>query len=171
MKHMFVIAKGVACLAVLVCLSAVAAAQKADFSGVWVLDQNRSEGLPPSMKQTMTVTQSGDKIDVEYMISSEQGELTIKSSYTLDGKESEVTLPGPMRDITAKGKQTAQWSDDGHGFESQDEGTFDTPYGPATIRTTRKWQLSYEGKTLTVLISREGLMPQKSKRIFVRKES
>ena len=33
------------------------AAAKADLSGVWTLDAGKSEGLPPGMMQTMTVTQ------------------------------------------------------------------------------------------------------------------
>jgi hypothetical protein len=154
--------------AFLFCFSTMANAQTADFTGDWSLDPSRSEGLPPGMQQTMKIAQSGDTIEVETRLKSEQGEQTLKSSYVLNGKEIDVTLPGPMPGITAQGKQTAKRSTDGKGFESTDQGTFDTPYGPATIKTTRKWLLSDDRSTLTVFLSREGPMTMKSKRVFVR---
>jgi hypothetical protein len=150
-------------------VSADTVTQKPDFSGTWALDNSRSEGLPPGMEQTLKVVQSGDRIDVETKIVSDQGEQTISSSYTLDGKDAEVTLPGPMPGTTAKGKQTAKWSADGSGFDSEDVGTFDTPYGPATIKTKRIWRLSADGKTLTIELTREGPISVKSKRVFVKK--
>ena len=154
--------------AFLFCVGTMANAQTPNVSGDWLLDPNRSEGLPPGMQQTMKVSQSGDTVEVETRIKSEQGEQTLKSSYVLNGKEMDVTLPGPMPGSTAPGKQTAKWSTDGKAFESIDQGTFDTPYGPATIKTTRKWLLSEDRSTLTVFLSREGPMTMKSKRVFVR---
>jgi hypothetical protein len=50
-----------AAASLLMCVGA-AAAQKADFSGIWTLDKSRSEGLPPGMDQTMTVRQAGDRV-------------------------------------------------------------------------------------------------------------
>lgn len=161
----------VACFVLALSVGAVAVAQKPDFSGVWTLDKSRSEGIPPSLEQTVKIAQSGDRGEVETKSVSEQGEQTINSSYTLDGKEAEVTLPGPMPGITAKGKQTAKWSADGSGFESEDVGTFDTPYGPATIKTKRVWRLSADSKTLTIELTREGPISMKSKRVFVKKVS
>lgn len=152
-------------------IGAGALTQKPDFTGTWVLDKSKSEGIPPGLEQTVKVVQSGDKIDVETKSVSDQGEQTINSSYTLDGKEAEVTLPGPMPGSTAKGKQTAKWSADGNVFESEDVGTFDTPYGPATIKTKRTWRLSADGKTLTIELTREGPISMKSKRVFVKKGS
>jgi hypothetical protein len=41
-------------------------AAQADFTGTWVLDASRSEGLPEGMGQsTMTVRQSGDRIEID----------------------------------------------------------------------------------------------------------
>jgi hypothetical protein len=161
----------VVCFVLTLNVSTGMAMQKPDFSGTWTLDKSRSEGIPPSLEQTVKVVQSGDRIDVETKSVSDQGEQTINSSYTLDGKEAEVTLPGPMPGLTAKGKQTAKWSTDGNGFESEDVGTFDTPYGPATIKTKRAWRLSADGKTLTIELTREGPISMKSKRVFVKKVS
>jgi hypothetical protein len=46
-------------------LCITAAAAKADFSGTWILDKSKSEGLPPGMDQTMTVVHTGDKLSLE----------------------------------------------------------------------------------------------------------
>lgn len=40
------------------------AAQKPRFSGSWVMDQARSFGMPGNMQQSMTVTQTGDQIEL-----------------------------------------------------------------------------------------------------------
>lgn len=160
-----------ACFVFALGVSARTVTQKPDFTGKWVLDKSKSEGIQPGLEQTMKVVQSGDKIDVETKSVSDQGEQAINSSYTLDGKEAEVTLPGPMPGMTAKGRQTAKWSADGNLFESEDVGAFDTPYGPATIKTKRTWRLSADGQTLTVDLTREGPITMKSKRVFVKKES
>lgn len=161
----------VACCVFALGVNAGAIIQKPDFTGIWVLDKSKSEGIPPSLQQTVKVVQKGDKIDIETKSVSDQGEQTINSSYTLDGKDAEVTLLGPVPGMTAKGKQTAKWSADGNVFESEDVGTFDTPYGPATIKTKRKWRLSADGKTLTIELSREGPISMQSKRVFVKKVS
>lgn len=147
---------------------AIGSTQKQNFSGAWLLDKAKSEGLPPSVDQTVTIVQDGDKVEVATKTTSERGEQNSKSTYVLDGKVAEVTLSGPMPGSTAKGKQTAKWSADGNGFESIDEGTFETPNGPATIKTSRKFQLSPDGATLVVEISREGPITQKSKRVFAK---
>ena len=47
------------------CLTATLAAGKADFSGVWVMDRSKAEGIPPDMNQKMRVRQDGDRLDVE----------------------------------------------------------------------------------------------------------
>jgi hypothetical protein len=159
------------CLVFAIGLRATIAVQKPDFSGTWVLDKSKSDGLPPGMEQTLKIVQTGDKIDAETKIVSPQGEQTLNSSYILDGKEREVVLPGPMPGVTAKGKQTANWSADGTALGSEDVGTFDTPYGAVTIKTKRKWRLSVDGQTLTIELSREGPMSMQSKRVFVRKAS
>ena len=144
------------------------ATQKPNFSGAWLLDKAKSEGVPPSVDQTVTIAQDGDKVEVATRTTSERGEQNSKSTYVLDGKEAEVTLSGPMPGSTAKGKQTAKWSAEGKGFESTDEGTFETPNGPATIKTSRKFQLSPDGATLVIETSREGPITQKSKRVFTK---
>jgi len=142
--------------------------QKPNFSGVWMLDKAKSGGLPPGVDQTLTIVQDGDKVEVATKTISERGEQNSISSYMLNGKEVEAALSGPMPGSTVKGKQTSKWSADGKGFENTDKGTFETPNGPAIIKTSRKFQLSPDGATLVIEISREGPMPQKSKRVFAK---
>ena len=89
------------------CLAASAAAQgapaaKADFSGTWVLDASKSEGLPPGVEQTLVVTQQGDRVEAQNTTKGPQGEQVIKDAYVLDGQETDLALggrrPGPRRD-------------------------------------------------------------------------
>ena len=37
------------------CLTAALAVGKADFSGVWVMDKSKAEGIPPDMDQKMRI--------------------------------------------------------------------------------------------------------------------
>jgi hypothetical protein len=78
--------------AVLLLLSLLAmAAQTPNFTGSWAMDRARSFGMPGNMHQTMTVTQTGDQIDVETKLIQPDNERTMKDSYVLDGKEREFT--------------------------------------------------------------------------------
>lgn len=123
-----------------------------DFSGSWALDKTKSEGLQPGMNQEMTVTQTGDKISIETKIITDKGEQIVPDSYTLDGKEAEFT-PKLPNGVSGKGKRTAKWTTDG--IEVNDVSTFDTPDGTATVKMTRKWMLSADGKTLQIEIDVE----------------
>ena len=119
-----------------------------DLSGTWTLDKAKSEGLPPSMEQTMTVTQKDDKITVETKFTTDKGEQTSTDSYTIDGKETEYTPKVPNNVTNAKGKRTVKRTADG--FEVLETITGDTPTGAVTVTTTRKWSLSADGKTLKI---------------------
>lgn len=122
---------------------------KPDFSGTWVLDVNRSFSNPAGLQQTLTVVHTGDQIKVDAKIKTQQGgEQTVVETYTLDGKETEFTPPGNQPN--AKGKRKATWLPDGRGAVIDDVVTSDSPNGPVTRKTMRKWTLSPDGKTLTV---------------------
>lgn len=154
----------------LVALSLVvaAAAAKADFSGKWVMDKAKSEGVPPTMEQTMTVTQTGDKIELETRIVAPQGERVIKDTYTADGKETEFTPQGPQGAM-GKGKRTAKWSADGSALEVSETATLNGPNGPDEVSATRKWSLAADGKTLTIEMTFSGEQGvQKTRRVFVK---
>lgn len=154
----------------LVALSLVAAsaAAKADFSGKWAMDKTKSEGIPPNVEQVMTVTQTGDKIELETKITAPQGERTVKDSYTVDGKETDFSPQGPQGPI-GKGKRTAKWSADGATLEVNETATLNGPNGPDEVSATRKWTLAADGKTLTIELTFNGEQgTQKTKRVFVK---
>jgi hypothetical protein len=154
--------------AVLFVLQIAVAVAKPDFSGTWVMDVNRSFSNPPGLEQTMTVVHSGDQIKVDAKIKTQQGEQTINETYTLDGKETEFTPPGTQPN--AKGKRTAIWLPEGRGAVIDDLVTSDSPKGPVTRKTMRKWTLSADGKTLTVdyfFDDQRGSF--EAKRVFVKK--
>lgn len=165
------IAAGSVAVSVLIALSlAVAsAAMKADFSGKWTMDKAKSEGVPPGMEQTMTVTQTGDKIDLETKITGgPMGERVVKDSYTADGKETDFTPQGPQGAM-GKGKRTAKWTADGTGLEVSETATIDGPNGSEEVSATRKWTLAPDGKTLTIELTFRGSeVSQQSKRVFVK---
>jgi hypothetical protein len=68
------------------------AAAQSDFSGVWTLDAGKSANVPPGLIQTMTVTQKGDRVEVETKSKVGEGQERVgKDAYVLDGKETDFT--------------------------------------------------------------------------------
>lgn len=151
------------------CGLAAGASAKADFSGTWALDKARSEGLPPDMDQTLTIKQTGDRVDVEAKISGGRGEQTVNDSYVLDGKEQDFT-PALIGGGKGKGKRTSAWTADGDGFDAAEEATLEGPEGAETVKAKRRWRVSPDGKTLTIEMTFEGANgPVNSKRVFTKK--
>lgn len=156
---------------VLTCGLSVAGMAAPDFSGTWVMDRSRSIGLPPGMEQTMTVTQTGEHLELETRLITAQGERVIKDTYTLDGKEAEFVPQGPQGPA-GKGKRTAKWLPRGNGIVVSEETTVETPKGVVTSQLTRKWILSPDATTITIDMYYDGPNGSyETKRIFVRKTS
>lgn len=159
----------ISCTVAVLCLLPIALAlPKPDFSGTWVMDPNRSFSNPPGLEQTLMVAHTNDQIKVESKLKTQQGEQTINETYTLDGKETEFAPPGAQPG--AKGKRTASWLPGGRGAAIADVVTSDSPNGPVTRKTTRKWTLSSDGGTLTVdyyFDDQRGAY--EAKRVFVKK--
>lgn len=133
-----------ACLTASLFISiAVFAGEKANLSGTWKLDQDKSFSNGPGFDQTMTITHSGEKVKVDAKQKSPRGEITINEEYTIDGKEAEFTPPNPPN---AKGKRKATWLASGRGIFVEDE----VDDGKATRRIARKMSLSADGKVLTI---------------------
>lgn len=126
------------------------AAQKPSFSGSWVMDRARSFGMPGNMQQSMSVTHSGDQIELETKLIQPDNERTVKDSYILDGKEREFTpqVPpnAPANAPPPKGKRTANWLPNGKGIVVHEVTTSESPKGPVTSQLTRKWTLSNDGE-------------------------
>ncbi len=146
-------------------------AAKSDLSGVWTLDAGKSEGMPPGIMQTMTITQKGDRVEIETKTKvGESQERVGKDAYVLDGKEADFTQPGPGGGAK-KAKRTMKWTDDGNGFDVTEESVLNAPDGgEVTVRAKRRWRLSADGKTLTIEMEMENPRgASKSRRVFVKK--
>ncbi len=158
----------------LLAASVVFAAARPNFGGAWELDQSRSHSIPPDMKQTLTVTQDGDRVSVELKVVTPQGERVIKEAYTLDGKETEFAPPPPPnapKDAPApKGKRTAHWMANDKGFIIEDEIVNPAPQGdPETVLIARKWMQWPDGTLSIETITERGGNAFSSKRVFVKK--
>lgn len=154
----------------LLALMTVTAMAKTDFSGTWVLDTSKSDGLPPGFSQTMTIKQSNDRLEVNIKTTVNGNDEEAKDTYLLDGKETDFTplLGGRMK--ASNGKRASKWSDDGKSITSIEKSTIEGPNGTTELKATRHWELSADGKTLTVEMTMG--MPngeRKLKRVYIKK--
>lgn len=160
---------GILCL-LLLC-SVTASAQKLDFSGSWTMDRARSFGMPGNMNQTMSVTQSGDEIQVETKLIQPNNERTVKDTYVLDGKERDFTPPvppnAPANAPPPKGKRTAYWMSGNKGILIDDVTTTETPNGPTVTKVTRKWTLSNGELVIDMYVDNPNVSYE-AKRVFKR---
>lgn len=133
-----------ACIAFLLSVAVSGSAgEKANLSGTWKLDQDRSFSNGPGFDQTMTIAHSGEKVKLDAKQKTPRGEVTINEEYTLDGQEAEFTPPNPPN---AKGKRKASWLANGRGILVEDE----IVDGQTTRRIARKMTLAPDGKVLTI---------------------
>jgi hypothetical protein len=145
-------------------------AAQSDFSGVWTLDSGKSANVPPGLIQTMTVTQNGDRIEVETKSKvGEDQERVGKDAYVLDGKETDFTMGRGAKNAKRISKRMA----DGNGFVVTEEAVLNAPDGEAMFRGTRRWILSADGKTLTIEMVAENpndssKPKSRSRRVFVK---
>lgn len=116
---------------------------KVDFNGNWVLDATKSEGLPEGMQQTMTIVQNNDAIAIETSFTTDEGNQTVKDSYSLNGKEEAFTAYWGQG---AKGKRVSKWNAEGNGFEVNEEATFEAMEKQVTGKMNRKWAMAADGK-------------------------
>jgi hypothetical protein len=150
-------------------LLTVAAAEKANFHGQWVM--TKAEGIPEGMQQRMKVEQDGDDVRIETDLYQGDDVQTVPDHYRLDGNEIEFPVKLQTGEET-KGQRIAKWNEAGNGFEVRDVSVFDTAEGKVTITTVRKWLLAADGKSLVIEMSRTG--PNEtvsSKRTFNKKVS
>ena len=145
------------------------AATKPDFSGTWTMDRARSFGLPPDMNQTLVISQKGDQIELETKLIQPNNERSVKDTYILDGKEHEFTPPAPPNQTPPKGKRTAQWLPGDRGIQVTDVTTAETPKGPVTTQTVRKWTISGSGELIIDMYVDNPNISYEAKRIFTKK--
>lgn len=167
MKRRFILGGLLGALFVLTAGADVASAQ-GNFSGKWAIDKSRSTDIAPLSDVSMTIVQSGQKVTVSQRLVTPQGVMTPKDDFILNGSTQDIMLDGP-NGTRAKGKRSAKKIDGG--FESVDEGTFKPERFPEaiTVKTTRRWTLSGDGRTMTLEITRGSkLGTQNSRRVFTR---
>ena len=153
----------------IVTASSAVAATKPNFTGTWVMDPARSLSIPAGLKQTMTVTHTGDQVKVENKLASPQGERSFTDLYALDNKEAEFTPQSLAGPAPGKGKRKAYWLPDDKGIIVSEETTVDSPNGPVVNNQMRKWTLSRDGSTLTVDYFFDGPRGSfEAKRVFVK---
>ena len=152
---------------------AVLASPAVNFSGSWVMDRDRSFGQPAGMQQTMTVTQSEGKIEVETKLIQPGNERTVKDTYVLDGKEYDFSPPSPPNapagTAAPKGKRTANWLPNGSGILVNETITNETPKGPSTTQIMRKWVFTGEGEITITNFVDTPQVSYEAKRVFVKK--
>ena len=147
-------------------------AAKVDFSGEWQLDKDRSEGLPPGSDQAISVKQHGERLEVKIRVSGGPGgDRTLEDIYVVNGEAADFKPPLMGGTTSKSAKRTAKWATEGKGFDATEQAEIDGPQGIATVKATRTWRLSDDGKTLTIEMAVE--QPDgdvnKSKRVFTRK--
>jgi hypothetical protein len=149
-----------------------ATAAQPDFTGTWVLDTSRSEGLPEGMGQTtMMVEQSGDRIEIEIHAQTPMGERRIQDVYVLDGQETDFQ-PTLNVEASVTGTRTSRWSEGRSGFEATETATVQGPEGEITITAARRWTLAPGGDALTIELTNHGPQGEmKSTRVFTRQRS
>jgi len=124
-------------------LTTLAAAPRADFSGVWEFNAARSQnvGMMAQMKMTLTIQQTEASFDISSHANMQGQEYDTKIHYDLTGKP--VTNEAPMSgssETVSKwdgGKLVTTWSSAG------------AVAGSKVVRTETR-SLSADGKTMTV---------------------
>lgn len=167
MKSKFILSGLMGLLFVFTIGSSIASAQ--NFTGTWAIDKSRSTDLPPATEISMSIVQGGSKVTVSQSFVSSNGQENFKDTFVLNGKAQQVMLDGPNK-TRAKGKRMARKIDGG--FESVDEGAFNLQGmpQPITVKTERKWQLSPDGRTMTLEITRTtGMGTRQSRRVFTKR--
>lgn len=147
-------------------LAISASAQTADFSGTWTLDVSKSKLGDRNMiaEQTLTVVQTAKDITVTPVTKRNpppdgmgggqgrggMGGGDVRSTYTLDGKEVASEVDGPMGKMPVKMMAKLE----GGKLMLSNARTFNTPNGEMTMTTKETWELSGDGKTLTIVTER-----------------
>ena len=144
----------------------VFAATKPNFSGTWTMDRGRTYGLPGNMTQILTITHKDDQIELETKLIQPDNERVVKDTIILDGKEHEFTPVVPPNQPPAKGKRTAVWLPGDKGIQVTEVTTSETPKGPVTTQSVRKWTITAEGELVIDIYVDNPNISDEAKRIF-----
>ncbi|MBY0504559.1 MAG: hypothetical protein K2X03_11650 [Bryobacteraceae bacterium] len=132
------------CLALTVASVSTWAAEKPNFSGTWEMNKAKSDfgQMPPMMvpdKLTQKIVQKGEtEMRVESTTTGERGTASTDMKYKLDGSES--TNKNQMGEV----KSVAKWDGSQIAITSKRE------VQGMTIGLSEKWEVSADGKTMSV---------------------
>lgn len=122
-----------------------------DFSGTWVLDKAKSEGLQGPMAgvdQTWVVTQDAKTLTAETQLSGGQQDMPAqKRTYNLDGSETTAEVTGRL---PGKATLKAKWMGDGKILELNSVQSANVQGNDIKITRIEHWELADGGKTLKV---------------------
>jgi hypothetical protein len=124
----------------LAALVAVGALAKPNFKGEWKLNTSKSDfgQFPAPSGWTQQIAHAEPSLKVASKMSTQNGDFEFESNYFTDGKESTNQFgPNPM-------KSTGKW--DGEVLVITTKGSF----GDNELTMTDKWELSADGKSLTL---------------------
>ena len=144
-------------------LAAVAlpAPAKPNFSGDWKLNTSKSTfgQMPAPSSMTSKITHADPKVSTATKTVGDQGEFEILSNYTTDGKES--TNQGFGGNPTTS---TAKW--DGNTLLIDTKGKF----GENEFTMQDKWNLSEDGKVLTIQRTFKSSMGEGEQKMVLEKQ-
>ncbi len=181
--------------ALLMALSVMASAQKANFAGTWELDKSKSQlpGRQAEMIQSITWTITQDASQLSRDAKTERnpnaqppaggppaggpppggggGGGRGGGGMMGGGGPLTVKLDGSeTKTENERGKSSTKATWQGGVLEIKTTGTFNTPNGEMTTTTTEHWELADGGKTLKVhRVSESPRGPQESTMVFTKK--
>lgn len=152
--------------AILILSSATAFAQKANFTGTWKYNTEKSVASENGFRMSpskITVVQDELKINAEKVMAGRDGEdMITKDIITLDGKECENVAFQEM-----KKKSIATWSADGKVLTLSSSMNFDNNGETMTFKWSESWTLGADGNTLLFEnVSRMGENEVKEKSVY-----
>ena len=123
--------------------------EKANFSGEWSLNEEKSElgeGRRLRAASKLTITQEGNNLSIERLSTRRSGEeFKTEEKLTLDGKECKNIV---FRD--RERKSIANWSKDGKSLNISSSIVFERNGEEFEISSVEIWKLLEDGKTLSI---------------------
>lgn len=144
----------------LLSLAVALAADPPNFGGTWKANVAKSDfGQMPAPNSVVTkIDHKEPSIKVATTYSGEQGEMTFERALSTDGKETEGQF-GPMTL-----KSTAKWEGATLVVESKGSGDM------GDFKLAEKWNLSEDGKTMTVNSTMSGGMGEMTQKVVSDKQ-
>ncbi|MBE0660777.1 MAG: hypothetical protein IH602_23995 [Bryobacteraceae bacterium] len=131
-------------LGVLALTVAAIAADKPDFTGTWKIDAAKSDfgQMPAPEKMERVIDHKDPSIKIKTTQSTPNGDRTMDTEYTLDGKEQKQETPRGAVMYTPK------W--EGNVVVIDSKRTMNVQGQQVEITGVERWSLSEDGKTMTV---------------------